>query len=75
MRDNYNMLLTLQLEPFPPKTPKHFVHGEVPIQLQGLWEIDKVAYIKKIYKSIKIKGSQNNYNFFLYFVWHQFQMT
>ena len=31
------MLLTLQLEPFSPYTPKHFVHGEVPIQLQGLW--------------------------------------
>ena len=32
------MLLTLQLEPFSLWTPKHFVHGEVSIQLQGLWQ-------------------------------------
>ena len=36
-RDNYNMLLTPQLKLFPPYAPKHFVHREVPIQLQGLW--------------------------------------
>ena len=32
LRNNYNILLTSQLEPFLLYTPKHFVHGEVPIQ-------------------------------------------
>ena len=31
------MLLTPQLKPFPPQTPKHFMHEKVLIQLQGLW--------------------------------------
>ena len=43
LRDNYNMLLTPQLEPFPPYTPKHFMHGEVPIQLQALFYHEKSA--------------------------------
>ena len=33
LRNNYNMLLIPQLEPFSSSTPKHFVHGEVSIQL------------------------------------------
>ena len=33
------MLLISLLEPFPPQAPKHFVHREVPIQLQGHWHI------------------------------------
>ena len=37
MRDNYNMLLTLQLA-LSLLDPKHFVHGEVSIKLQGLWQ-------------------------------------
>ena len=32
-RYNYNMLLALQFEPFPPLTSKHFVHKKVTIQL------------------------------------------
>ena len=36
LKNNYNMLLTLQLESFLPYTPKHFVHGKVSIQLQSL---------------------------------------
>ena len=38
LRDNYNMLLSSQLESFPlTKPPKCFVHGNVSIQLQDPW--------------------------------------
>ena len=40
-RDNYNMLLTLQLKPFSPYTPNHFMHEEASIQLQGFWQKKK----------------------------------
>ena len=44
-KDNYNMLLTLQLELFSPQTFKHFVHGKVLIHLQSLGYIYIYIYI------------------------------
>ena len=54
IRNNYNMLLILQLEPFPFQIP-HFVYGEVLIQLQGLYLFTFFYFI----------FMRNNYNMLL----------
>ena len=55
------MLLTLQLEPFSLWTPKHFVHGEVSIQLQGLWQDINTLnrYLHFFFFPLKYEGAIN----------------
>ena len=70
LRNNYNMLLTSQLEPFPPQTPKNFVHGEVPIQIQGFWQQGRGSDVLEISHHLK-------YPLFLHhpFIFNQFSIS